>query len=119
MNYYEALEKKNEIGQPSGIWHMCVTNDGLTRAVGYCYDNNCKHKSEAEACDCYKQYKIDNHLKFSNLESLHRCEVCSKFSSGYASVLGGQTFKLCDDHKNPESVKKLMNFGTVYTETSS
>lgn len=36
MNYRQASELKDEAGNGTGLWHYTVTNDGRTRAEGYC-----------------------------------------------------------------------------------
>lgn len=59
MNYYAPRELKDPAtGEPSGLWHYTVMNDGRVRAVGYCADkeNLCTHTTPEAASDCYKRY---------------------------------------------------------------
>lgn len=61
MNYYQALELKNEDGTGKGYFHFTCTNDDRTWPVGYCQENKhnpekCHHATPEEASDCYRKY---------------------------------------------------------------
>lgn len=64
MNHYQAREKRyklpneewSEKGDPNNIWHYTVMNDEKVRAIGYCADRNCQHKTADEAGECYREY---------------------------------------------------------------
>lgn len=56
MNYYEALEVADKDGKETGKFRFTKTNDNITQAVGYCYENKCEHNNKIEASDCYRKY---------------------------------------------------------------
>ncbi len=64
MNYYQAREKRYQLpngewskqGDPKNTWGYTVMNDGNVRAIGYCAEGNCNHKSADEAGDCFRKY---------------------------------------------------------------
>mgnify|MGYP001563722148 CR=1 FL=1 len=57
MNYYQALELQRD-GKGCGLWHYTVTNDDMTRPVGYCSKQNpqwivcqlCEDKENKSRC---------------------------------------------------------------------
>ena len=66
------------------------------------------HETEAEACECYKQYILDHHLRL-NLkmsDEQRKCEVCQAWTQSYADAQM-RIFTLCDKHNNRETVESL------------
>jgi hypothetical protein len=118
MNYYDARQSKL-----TGRWDFTCKNNDKIWPTGYCagpkvaeghphvdkfHDGG--HDTEEEARECYRQYLLDNELRFSDGEgasSQHRCRVCNEFTSGYGE-LNHALFPLCDKHRTREEVEKLI-----------
>ena len=70
------------------------------------------HLTEEDACNCYKEYQLDHHLRKGTLsESMHRCRVCGDFTAHYIEVGYCTHYTLCDKHCNREEVEKLYDVG--------
>lgn len=132
MNYYEALQR-----QTDKRWDYTRRNDGQVHAIGYCagkYDvirndaslphperyHDDGHATAEEACECYKQYVLDNltNLEFGLTEDTqHKCEApgCGAWTQKVAMV-DHHPYNLCDDHRNLETLQDLV---TVSTSISS
>jgi hypothetical protein len=72
------------------------------------------HATEREACDCFRQYELDNELEFRTMpkeqaETLHKCQApeCGEFTAGLASLGQYRHFYLCDAHRNRDVVEAL------------
>lgn len=86
-------------------------------AAGKFHDGG--HASAGEACDCYKQYLLDFHLKFfpevSDPKHLDKCQVdgCEVFTSGHGECGIGFSdhWHLCADHRNRQAVEPMIKVG--------
>lgn len=100
---------------------MTISPEGMAEKRSFMakYHTN-GHDTKEEACECYRQYKLDNHLRFfSQKDTAHRhrtlyaCQAtsgCSEYTASYASIGGScQYWILCDVHRNRENVEKLFN----------
>jgi hypothetical protein len=111
VNYYDARKRQSD-----GRWDFTCMNDGEIWPVGYCaQEGGGHHETEAEARECYRDYLLDNELRFRNPAdpaTLRKCEVagCGVFTGGSAE-LSLRTWVLCDAHRNRAEVEKL--FGPV------
>ena len=115
---YCAKWKEPVLREDGGIW-------GKEEAEKYTankdkYHNETGHKTSRESCECYKQYQLDNNLRFwkknlKDADTHHKCEIkgCDKMTASYASV-GMPRWSLCDEHLNIEEVKKLFNVGSSF-----
>jgi hypothetical protein len=74
--------------------------------------HRCGHDTKEEAQICYKNYLLDNRIRFEpeqkDPSQLFKCRVCGKFCSGYA-ISEYDLFSLCEEHCNRESLSKIMN----------
>jgi len=73
------------------------------------------HATSEEACECYKQYLLDNHvtLEFGMApDTQHRCQVeeCENWTQK-AVMVEHQTYDLCDEPRNLEALKDLVRVG--------
>lgn len=135
MNYYQASERKKD-----KKFDFTHTHDKITRATGYCAafrpftDDEIKewsipaaevtrhnshkdkhhdtgHATKDEACDCYRQYLLDNRAKYhddqADAATLHKCKVCGEFTSGCVEVDHGESLPLCKQHRNRETLEKI------------
>lgn len=126
MNYYKARQR-----QTDGRWDYTVGNDGHVRPVGYCgkfsdkypfhvseeYLNEIRatahkhhtdgHATAEEACECYRQYLLDHHLRLKGdwKDTQHQCEACGAWTSLYAEI-DMRYYNLCEQHNNLEEVEK-------------
>jgi hypothetical protein len=73
------------------------------------------HRTALDAVNCHREYELDR-LRFwgedrltHKPDSLHRCkaEGCEKYCASFADIPGSQTWTLCEDHLNRETVEKL------------
>lgn len=70
------------------------------------------HDTEEEACNHYKEYLLDNRVRYSkDVQSQRKCEICKEWTQGLAWVGGYQGFQLCEKHQNRESLEKLLEVG--------
>lgn len=132
MRHYQARQRNTD-----GRWDYTC---GYT-PVGYCHEfkdpvddnplnlhwpqdqidavRNNKHKyhtdghaTEEEACNCYKQYLLDQRFRVNKLrDQMNRCEVCKEFSQYYAEVGNYRLHFVCEKHANREDVGKLVEIG--------
>ncbi len=70
------------------------------------------HATAEEACACYREWELDNDLKFftkpiEEAKELHRCAECQEFTAGLACLGQHRNWYLCDAHRNRETVEKL------------
>lgn len=68
------------------------------------------HSSKEEACECYRNYLLDQQLRFSedreDPDTLHKCAVCKTMTSGTAEI-DYQQWNLCKEHRTRDCVEKL------------
>lgn len=119
MNYYEPLQR-----QTDKRWDYTRRNDGQIWAIGYCaggqedpYHED-GHETPEEACECYKNYLLDNQVKLdfgTTEDTQHRCEMegCEEWTQKVAMV-SHRTYNLCDDHRNVESLRELVSVGVSF-----
>lgn len=77
------------------------------------------HASKEEACDCYREFVLDNRLRLDGrMSHQDRCQAegCGDWTQRLAEV-DHQVFPLCDKHCTREEVEKL--FGSVGETISS
>ena len=124
MNYYAAREII-ESGIGTGLFHYTVDNRRTgTAAVGYCAADCPGHPTPDDACEHYRQYLLDKRLCFlgpedrtQKLDVQYRCQApgCDNWADGIAS-LDMQTFHLCTQHRNRETVEKLVpSIGQIWS----
>lgn len=135
MNSYKARQRKDK------KWDYTCKHDGYVWPVGYCADfrawteqdeikygknpdaalaesfkhrHHCEgHGTEEEACECFRQFMLDQRLGFrddiENPEELHRCKApgCNEMTSGEGSCDYSHWW-LCKSHRNRETVDKLL-----------
>lgn len=72
------------------------------------------HNTPEEACECYKEYQMDNNLSFvkvelGNADTHRKCEVerCNIMTASYAMINSIQRWDICIGHLNKEEVEKL------------
>lgn len=138
MNYFGPRQRESD-----NRWDYTCRNDNWIYPTGYCHkfiplNGGLMHVSEEqvveherfrdkyhttghdtpdEACECYKQYMIDQRFHIGKFEdSQHKCQVCGEWTQQYIQIGGYQTFDLCDKHANREEVEKLF---TVWTSMES
>lgn len=106
MNYYGPRERRDEHGQPAGLWHYTCRNDDRIWPVGYCAQECAGHATPEEACDHYKAYQLDHELRLDNklADQQRPCEVCGAWTQGCAQIGGYTTYVLCDEHRTREAV---------------
>ena len=108
------VERAAQYG-PDGPWHYASIKNGVGGyPIGYC-TTECKHTTEDEACEHYRQWLLDNLKGFMGRpDTLHRCEArmfgdirCPKFTDGGLGEPGGfDMHHLCDDHRNRETFER-------------
>lgn len=133
MNYYKARQRESD-----QRWDYTCQNDNRVWPVGYCgrpmqeedfaklgipmserekahlATNGHKyhtdgHATEAEACECYRQYLLDTQLTLDH-EDPHqqrKCQVCEQWTTKFAIFGSTQLFFLCDEHRTREHVEQL------------
>lgn len=122
MNYYAAKQRKDSLR-----WDFTCKNDRNVYPVGYCAGGKIwtqvkkgehadkyhaeGHDTAEEAVECYRQFLLDNHLRFYDGEgarTLRVCEHpdCDEFTSGKA-VIQHKIMFLCDEHRTRENVEAL------------
>ena len=74
------------------------------------------HATEEEACECFKQYLLDTHLRLrteepDNASQQGKCEVCRKWTACHAQVGAYRMFQLCPEHQTREAVASLFKVG--------
>lgn len=68
------------------------------------------HETEKEACECYKEYRLDHHLSLNRtMSSQQKCRICGEWTQKFAEVNLSCIFTLCDKHNNRETVEGLYN----------
>lgn len=66
------------------------------------------HATAEEACECYKQYLLDNNMRVSNNKnSQHKCGVCGEWTTQFVQVGESWLRTLCEKHSNKEEVEKI------------
>jgi hypothetical protein len=69
--------------------------------------HTCGHETEKEAQECYKQYLLDQELRFGEIQDAqYKCRICKKWTQKYASFSTSMWF-LCDEHCNREGVDQI------------
>lgn len=76
------------------------------------------HATPEEACECYKTYLLDFHLRFfegpNHPDMLCRCSApdCEEFTAGVGEITGGiRSWSLCPAHRTREVVAGLLKVG--------
>ena len=76
----------------------------------------CFHDTAEEAQEHYRQHLFD-HARFypapgeaEKGDTLHRCQApdCQAFTAGAAYIKGSRHFSLCGEHRNRETLDKLV-----------
>jgi hypothetical protein len=73
------------------------------------------HATAAEAEACYRQFQLDQELRFhddnANASSQHRCKApgCAAFTSGMALMGEFNMLPMCSLHRNRESVEAVLD----------
>lgn len=111
MNYLRARQLQDGAGNPTGLWHYTLQNDGRIYPIGYCRE--CPgHSTEEEAQEHYRQYMLDT-SRYSLIMSgvMMPCEACGAWTSRYAEV--GPDFLerhiLCEAHQTKDDLSKLVS----------
>lgn len=129
MNYLKARQR-----QTDNRWCFTNMNDGEVYAVGYCHafhelDNSLPvteeekeqhrafahkyhssgHPTEEEACECYKQYLMDNRLQLNRKmnDQKKKCQICQAWTDRYTTLGMTGFFILCEEHNTREMVATL------------
>lgn len=132
MNYRQALKR-----QADGRWDYTSTNNGRSHAIGYCAgppnmasferlgihvpesdrqkweEHAAKfhtdgHATEEEACECYRQYILDQRCRETHHpDEQRKCEICATWTDGGFIVGGYHIHELCQEHRNRESLDKV------------
>lgn len=98
---------------PSEIseWHVPVEELARHQANESKY-HDCGHDTEKEAEDCYRKYILDNRVRYTDdvadPPTMTKCKVCGKFTSGYAEIDHGEIYSLCKEHRNRETLDKIL-----------
>jgi hypothetical protein len=124
MNYLTAMQRK-----VSGRWDFTCRNGLNLYPIGYCvpwervqkahafYSNALDesnkdkyhedgHATKDAACECYRQYLLDNMLRFHQAVGQHmECCVCGDLTLLRASI--HKSWPLCDEHRTREIVATL------------
>ena len=110
MNYYDAHEMRNEQGDPGGLWHYTLENDGRIMPVGYCAQDCLGHTTPEEAREHYRLYLLDNAKYDGMLQGEQRqCEICGLWTQSYAHIpLNMEAHFLCEEHLNRETLDTVM-----------
>ncbi len=73
------------------------------------------HATYAEACECYRQFLLDQDLRMEGLTNYtqHKCTVCEAWTQRYAQIDQRQWF-LCDAHCTREEIEKVFTIGESF-----
>ncbi len=134
MNYYTAKQRKLD-----EKWDYTVNN----MPIGYCQEykdpddypdwlKKCMrqaeidrirsfkdkhhthgHTTQEEACNCYKEYMLDNYLSVGREDSSsqHKCKKCNEWTQGLAGVGGYHLWNLCEKHQTREIISEFYDVG--------
>lgn len=78
-------------------------------------ENPCPgHPTKEEASEHYKQYLLEEELRLDGQASnaMYPCTVCGEYTKGFAEMLHGGHWILCDTHRTKEEVAKLFEAPT-------
>ena len=109
MNYYGARQREND-----KKWDFTCHNKRTgTRPVGKCADMACKHDTEQEAQECYRQWLLDIKLDIEGQEfgkPWLECEVEGCDHDTNVRVKAGQyhSWILCQTHRTKEVVASML-----------
>lgn len=108
MEIYQAREKINDDGSPSGLFHYTVANgSGKTvYPVGYCANDCPGHATAEEAEEHYRQFELDNVHFNENPTEQRRCQVCGEWTQG-VGYTHWKVFYLCLNHQTRDVVDQL------------
>lgn len=146
MNYYEVREIESKDGVGTGKFHYTKKNDGRIWPVGYCagWRENTEedfkrypglkeeiekkkefkinyhkegHASIEEARECYKEYLLDNKVRFrehkDGIEGNYiKCRECEKITNGYAEI-DFSIIPLCNEHQKRDIISKHFSVGDI------
>ena len=141
MNYYKARQRKIDTR-----WDFTCCNDDNIYPVGYCHPyedlsqtqiwnmmseedrrnhvlfkdkyHSKGHDTAEEANQCYKQYLLDQRLRFyTDPNSMKHCEICKVWTLTRAWIkLGvGREYVLCPEHASAEYVKSLFEVAEFWS----
>ena len=111
MNYYDAREKADVDGNPSGLWHFTIQNDNHIFPVGYCAQGCSGHATPEEAREHYRLYLLDSaRYDGVTMDEMRKCEVCGDWTLFYAHIPQSmERHTLCDAHRNRETLDTVMH----------
>lgn len=105
---YRPFEKKD-------LWIFCNSQEAMDReneklgkyAEKY---HACGHDTKEEACACYRQYLLDNLIRYDgkDMSSQQKCEVCGEWTQRFAHG-PYEIVVLCDKHCNREDLEKVFH----------
>lgn len=135
MRIHQPLQRKGD-----GRWDYTVSSDeeGWVHAIGYCagwiepedgvlgqphadalrarmephrgkYHRD-GHATSAEAASCYREYELDQHLRFfEDRDTQERCEApgCGAWTQGRAQLGQFRVFPLCATHQTRDVVAEV------------
>jgi hypothetical protein len=110
MRHYTVLEKADENGVGTGLFHMTSDIRGVVAPTGYCADGCPGHDSREGAAEHYRQYKLDHLTRYGvkgGGNSMHKCRVCGEFTQGLA-VCNETPYDLCEEHNNREGLSMVL-----------
>lgn len=70
------------------------------------------HETSAQAVECYREFNLDNYLRFSeNIEEMRKCGVCDEWTTKRAYLAGDGSYAgiiaICSLHASRENVAKV------------
>lgn len=68
------------------------------------------HETAEEACNCYKEYLLDQRLRHGELDNqMVRCQVCGEWTQHVIYLDGYVSYKVCEKHATREELEKLVS----------
>lgn len=112
---WESLEKEKfeqVLGKESPLTELSLVQAKQLEAFKHKFHTSL-HATEEEACDCYREYCLDQSLILdnSNPAGQRRCISCGDWTDKYAQV-EHSVFYLCEKHCTREEVEKYYKVGT-------
>jgi hypothetical protein len=73
------------------------------------------HATRGEAEECYRRFVLDNctQLECEDKSQQRKCKVCGAWTTKYALVGDYKIVQLCDEHRNMETLERLVNKPSV------
>jgi hypothetical protein len=70
------------------------------------------HETAEEACECYKQYLLDQRTRHSDMSNqMLRCEICGEFTQHVVYIGAYEIHKLCVTHATREFLEQVVTVG--------